>query len=319
MSFSNAPNTNLYSGTYGVAGTPDATHYTTTVLGGQNVFTMVLGSDGVQGNCATQRLNSTAGLLPYVLGSQPHYAEADIQLDSYTTDAFFAFWAMVQEHNAALSDTLAIPPAPLGSSNYEGFIEIDGVESSFGSFNQALHTVHDHHGTFSGVAAVASASQTVATPGVFTTAAQAYTAGLQVSITGTAPGGFALKTPYFVLAAGLTATTCQLAAYAGGPGIQCTASAACTIQPGYIDIATSNLDAGPVIDFTQRHRYGWNYDPGAKMVTFYVDDVQICHVNVAAYSYEIDPFHLYFILSCKSRGANTPYKMYVRNLQVWTP
>lgn len=80
-------------------------------------------------------------------------------------------------------------------------------------------------------AAIASASQTVATPGVFTTATNAFTANTPVYLTGTAPGGFSLNTLYWVIAAGLTTTTCQLSLTSGGAGIQCTASAACTINP----------------------------------------------------------------------------------------
>jgi hypothetical protein len=76
---------------------------------------------------------------------------------------------------------------------------------------------------------IASASQTVATPGVFTTVAQTFAAGDPVMLEGTAPGGFSLNTQYYVIAAGLTATTCQLSATSGGTGIQCTASAACTL------------------------------------------------------------------------------------------
>lgn len=78
---------------------------------------------------------------------------------------------------------------------------------------------------------IASASQTVANPGVFTTAAQTWSAGQQLYITGTAPGGFALNTIYYVIAGGLTATTAELALTPGGAGIQCTASAACSLVP----------------------------------------------------------------------------------------
>lgn len=80
-------------------------------------------------------------------------------------------------------------------------------------------------------ASLASASQTVATPGVFTTAVQAFVAGQPVVLTGAAPGGFSLNQVYYVIAAGLTTTACQLAAVPGGVGLQCTASAACTVVP----------------------------------------------------------------------------------------
>lgn len=83
----------------------------------------------------------------------------------------------------------------------------------------------------------ASASQTVATPGVFTTVTQAFTAGQPVYLTGIAPGGFALNTVYYVIAAGLTTTSCQLAATIGGTGIQCTASAVCVVNPTFTHVA----------------------------------------------------------------------------------
>jgi hypothetical protein len=86
---------------------------------------------------------------------------------------------------------------------------------------------------------VASASQTVANPGVFTTAAQTFVAGLQGYLTGTAPGGFSLNTVYYVIAAGLTATTMQLSATPGGAGIQCTSSAACSFVPINVTTFTS--------------------------------------------------------------------------------
>lgn len=90
-------------------------------------------------------------------------------------------------------------------------------------------------------AAVASASQTVATPGVFTTVTQAFTAGIPVFLTGTAPGGFSLNVIYYIIAAGLTTTSCELSLTVGGAGIQCTASAACTINPAPILTAGNTL------------------------------------------------------------------------------
>lgn len=80
-------------------------------------------------------------------------------------------------------------------------------------------------------AGVASASQTVANPGVFTTAVQGFTAGIPVYLTGIAPGGFNLNQVYYVIATGLTTTACELSATPGGTGIQVTASAACVINP----------------------------------------------------------------------------------------
>lgn len=86
-----------------------------------------------------------------------------------------------------------------------------------------------------GGATVASASQTVANPGVFTTATQAFTAGTAVTLSpaapgGALPGGFAANTVYYVIAGGLTTTACELSATPGGAGIQVTSSAACVLQ-----------------------------------------------------------------------------------------
>jgi hypothetical protein len=85
-------------------------------------------------------------------------------------------------------------------------------------------------------APIASASQTVANPGVFTTTVQGLTAGTPVFLTpsvagGALPGGFSAGTAYYVIAAGLTTTACELSATFGGTGIQVTSSAACVINP----------------------------------------------------------------------------------------
>lgn len=90
-------------------------------------------------------------------------------------------------------------------------------------------------------APIASASQTVATPGVFTTATQAFTAGQPVFLTGTPPGGFALNTVYYVATLGLTATTVELSTTSGGTGAQVTASSACVINPLPAATATNAL------------------------------------------------------------------------------
>lgn len=86
--------------------------------------------------------------------------------------------------------------------------------------------------------AVASASQTVATPGVFTTAANTFVAGQAVTLSGSIPGGFASGTIYYVIATGLTTTTCQLALSPfAASGIAVSSSAACTLTPYYIGAA----------------------------------------------------------------------------------
>ena len=97
----------------------------------------------------------------------------------------------------------------------------------------------------SAAVSVASVSQTVANPGVFTTATNAFFKGQPVTITGTPPTGFLNNTTYYVIATGLTTTTCQLAdSPFATTGKQVTGSSSCTIVPtiqgspanGYISI-----------------------------------------------------------------------------------
>lgn len=89
--------------------------------------------------------------------------------------------------------------------------------------------------------AVASASQTVATPGVFTTAVQAFTAGQPVFVSGIAPGGIVLGQVYYIAVAGLTTTAVELSLTTGGSGVQVTSSAACTINPIVAATATNSM------------------------------------------------------------------------------
>jgi hypothetical protein len=74
----------------------------------------------------------------------------------------------------------------------------------------------------------ASASQSTVT-GVFTTATQAFVAGTMVTISGTVPTGFSAGTVYYVIAAGLTTTACELSANFGGSVLIPSVSGACTL------------------------------------------------------------------------------------------
>jgi hypothetical protein len=83
-----------------------------------------------------------------------------------------------------------------------------------------------------------STSQTVANPGVFTQNGHEYVAGQAVQLGGSVPGGFAAGTVYYVIKAGLTATTYQLAdSPFAASGKQVTVSAATTVTPMLIGAA----------------------------------------------------------------------------------
>jgi hypothetical protein len=110
--------------------------------------------------------------------------------------------------------------------------------------------------------AIASASQTVATPGVFTTATQAFVAGQPVFVSGTAPGGIVLGQVYYIAALGLTTTACELSLTSGGTGVQITSSAACTINPITAATATNSLLV-KATDFAEEYGIG----PGQYIAT----------------------------------------------------
>lgn len=83
-----------------------------------------------------------------------------------------------------------------------------------------------------------STSQTVANPGVFTHNAHGYVAGQPVRLSGSIPGGFVAGQVYYVIKAGLTANTYQLAdSPFAAQGRQVTSSAATTVTPHMIGAA----------------------------------------------------------------------------------
>lgn len=97
-----------------------------------------------------------------------------------------------------------------------------------------------------------STSQTVANPGVFTQAAHGYVPGQAVRLSGSLPGGFVAGTTYYVIKAGLTANTYQLAnSPFAASGKQVTASASTTVTPVLLGAAADgniSLIGGGVLD-----------------------------------------------------------------------
>jgi hypothetical protein len=315
VAFTTTAVSKLYSGVVGInnpAAPPDASHF-----GISNGFLCMkqLG-DGVSVNMSTQRLNATQGILPYCLGSNGFYMQATTRNNVYTQDMHMAFWTLPAEHNLAATpgDNLTIPPAPVGTVNYEGWGEMDYMESSFGTYPQDLNTAWDHHGIFSALPAIGSPSQS----GVnFTTTAQSWPAGLGVGLKNAIPGGFSNQTYYFVLASGLTPTNVQLGLAPAGPAISATSSANTLIQPGYQNNEQTNTNDTPEIDYTQVHTWGGGYSPILQIAYMTVDNVIQAQYSVAPFSYEYQPYHWPVNFSAQSRGAGTPYNMEIQNIQVW--
>jgi hypothetical protein len=319
----NNPNFALYSGIWSSGSTPDITHFVNTP--GVPLQIHLHGTDGISNTwVSTEQQNQTGGTVPFINGSRPFYCEFDLQHDSYTSDMFTSCFLEPQQHNNTQDDILPSPPAPLGAVKYEAWMEIDVMESN-GSYEQCASTTHQWQGQYSGIASAASSSQSGT---VFTTAANAFTANLCLFITGTAPSGFALLTPYYVLAAGLTTTTVSLAATPGGAAISAASSTSCTLVPGYSHVFQSNINTPPAIDFTQRHRFGVSYNPAKRLVTYYVDDVQTFQHSsagpggpgnlITGYdTWSAQPYNYYMILYPQTHGANTQYTMTVYNLQAW--
>lgn len=318
VSFTNAATAKLYAALYYQSFPADANNFANQASG---PLSLKLGTANAGIFVSTLKQNSTPGALPVIPAAKGFYVEWAATSSTNAMDPFSSLWLLPQEHNYALSDSLASPPAPAGTvgHGYEGWAEIDCDESGFGSYQQSLFSLIDWHGTYSGLPAVASASQTVAAPGVFTTAAQAYTANLMVHLTGAAPGGFTLNTPYFVSATGLTSTTCQLSASYGGASIACSSSAACTLVPSYINVTTNNVNVAPVIDRTVEHIYGVSYDPIAQKVSKWLDGKFVTSFSTSAFDYEINPYHYYMIMGATSHGLNTQFQISVRTFSAWVP
>lgn len=125
-----------------------------------------------------------------------------------------------------------------GFGIYNGIHKVEAVSTTSVANDTLTYVISVAAGSVnappSAAASVASASQTVATPGVFTTADNTFAAGQAVTITGTPPGGFSTGTVYYVIKNGLTGTTIQLAdsPYAT-TGKQVTSSSSCTVSPVY--------------------------------------------------------------------------------------
>jgi hypothetical protein len=120
-----------------------------------------------------------------------------------------------------------------GNDVYNNIWKVDAVtDETHATFNIGLSSLGTGALPPSAALAVASASQTVATPGVFTTDAQNYAPGQPVKIVGTPPTGFSNNTIYYVIKTGLTSAACQLALSPfATAGIQVTVSSACSIVP----------------------------------------------------------------------------------------
>jgi hypothetical protein len=317
VGFTTSANTFLYSGVVGInnpSSPPDPSHF-----GISNGFLCMkqLG-DGVSVNMSTQRLNATVGPTPYCLGANGFYMQATTRCSAYTQDAHMAVWTLPMEHNLGSPplDVLPIPPGPVGSVNYEGWGEIDFMESSFGSYPQNLNTFWDHHGVFSNLAAVASTTQV----GVnFTTASQSWPAGLGVGLQNAIPGGFSNQTYYFVLAAGLTSTNVRLGLTPGGPAISVTSSANTLIKPGYQNNEQTNTNVNPVIDYTLPHVFGGGYSPASKLGYMTQDNVLLKSYSSVGFDNQYNSYHYPLDFSAQSRGANTQYLMEVQQIQVWVP
>jgi hypothetical protein len=123
-----------------------------------------------------------------------------------------------------------------------------GSGSISGYSNPTTYQIAATNGTTTATlttAGVATSSQTVANPGVFTTVNQALTAGTEVIVSAnTSLSPSSSVGTYYVTSTNLTSTTCTLATTSGGTPVAVTSSAA-----GYL-IATTGVAAGGTLTTT---------------------------------------------------------------------
>lgn len=163
-------------------------------------------------------------------------ALTSITPESYGTMMVSCTAVFEAAHGCAVGDVVQIKGD--GFNIYNGIWQVESVSTTTVANDTLTFLMSKASGSTNvpptTAAAVASSSQTEATPGVFTTAANTYVAGQAVTITGTPPGGFSNGTVYYVISAGLTSTTLQLAdSPFATTGKQVTSSSACTIKPTY--------------------------------------------------------------------------------------
>lgn len=226
----------LTPGTYSINGTLITKSDTKFVLGKGVELLQVIGGPGGT-NCFNAIRNT-------------NYASALKTITTITAATYSHFMVQVTvnfsaSHGLAVGKYLQIKGD--GRNIYNGIWRVFSVPTST-SVTFLMSIASSTLAPPSACIEVASASQTVATPGVFTTATNTFVPGQAVIISGAAPGGFVLGTVYYVIYAGLTTTACQLAdSPTATTGKQVTSSAACTLTPvlqGYEADANITITGG---------------------------------------------------------------------------
>jgi hypothetical protein len=201
----------------------------------------------------------------------------------------FATNAPIIAQTSYFGDGLATTISPLG--NFECFQLIMGVGQFARDYcvsypsSSGIGTGQIAHWFNKGT--IASASQDIGT-GIFTTVGQRMFVNQPVQIEGTPPTGFSLLTTYYVIASGLTSTTCKLSATLGGAAIVSSVSSACTIR-AYLGAATVGTNHFRMSGVYVANAWNALYQAGTDHGNWWTSSVRDCLFwNCADYGVNFD-------------------------------
>jgi hypothetical protein len=74
---------------------------------------------------------------------------------------------------------------------------------------------------------------------------------------------------------------------------------------------------GAVVNHTQEHIYGMQWNASTQVMTYYQDGVAVFSYNASAFSADILNKHYYMIIGPQSHGADVPYSLLIRYMSAW--
>lgn len=309
LSFSNAPTTALYAALYYSSySSPGPSGYSMTSTPYTPSGQVLTIAGGLGGNSyapvVTQRANSTAGLEPYITASTGFYAEYEFWLSDNNPDHWPAVWMLPKEHST--TNQCTGPNSPTG---YECYGELDVNEGGLQTAVQGQAQFHGPQQTLNNWWGYAPTNTS------FTVSCSTTTAGA-LNANWTGPTGTETGTIGGTAEQISVTQNSNSAAWGTALGSVCGSGTAVTFSSSstqYTDHSTAPYD------WTIPHRFGVLYNPTAKTVSYYMDEVLQNTYSTSTFDYAINPYHYYMIANGSSRGLNIPYSMYVSFMGVWTP
>jgi hypothetical protein len=104
-----------------------------------------------------------------------------------------------------------------------------------------------------------------------------------------------------------------------GPGLLGTVHFWTGVYGNESSIANTNNESLIPLDLSQKHTFGGSYDPIHQTVAWWVDGVYQMSATSPYVPVVAALQHFYMILTAASRGANTPYLMYISGVRAYVP